>query len=106
MVCLVHHTWRHPMSQEWFIVDGHSHFIPREAISLIMSSPMGKRMMGFGLGGSASAGPMSKTLDIEGKLKVMEEAGVDMAVIHMAALKMVGLEVFAAMKNGNAPVAR
>jgi aminocarboxymuconate-semialdehyde decarboxylase len=94
------------MSQEWFIVDGHSHFIPREAISLIMSSPMGKRMMGFGLGGSASAGPMSKTLDIEGKLKVMEEAGVDMAVIHMAALNMVGLEFCAAMNNGNARVAR
>ena len=94
------------MTKEWFVVDCHNQYIPREAISLIMSSPMGKQMMGFGGGGSATAGPMSGSLDMEQKLKVMDEAGVDMAVIHMASLNLLGLEFCAAMNNGNARVAR
>jgi aminocarboxymuconate-semialdehyde decarboxylase len=49
---------------------------------------------------------MAGSLDIEGKLKVMEEAGVDMAVIHMASLNLIGLEFCAAMNNGNAQVAK
>ena len=94
------------MTKEWFVVDCHNQYIPREAISLMMSSPMGKQMMGFGGGGSAPAGPMSGILDMEQKLKVMDEAGVDMAVIHMASLNLLGLEFCAAMNNGNARVAR
>lgn len=94
------------MTKEWFVVDCHNQYIPREAISQIMSSPMGKQMMGFGGGGSATAGPMSASLDMEGKLKVMDEAGIDMAVIHMASLNLLGLEFCAAMNNGNARVAR
>ena len=93
------------MTKEWFVVDCHNQYIPREAIPLIMSSPMGKQM-GFGGGGSAPAGPMSGSLDIEGKLRVMEGAGVDMAVIHMASLNLLGLEFCAAMNTGNARVAR
>jgi aminocarboxymuconate-semialdehyde decarboxylase len=93
------------MSKEWFVVDCHNQYIPREAIPLIMGSPIGKQM-GLAGGGSRPAGPMSGSLDIEGKLKVMEEAGVDMAVIHMASLNLIGLEFCAAMNNGNSRVAR
>jgi aminocarboxymuconate-semialdehyde decarboxylase len=93
------------MEKEWFVVDCHNQYIPREAIPLILGSPMGKQM-GLARGGSAPAGPMSGSLDIEGKLKVMEEAGVDMAVIHMASLNLLGLEFCAAMNNGNARVAK
>ena len=93
------------MTKEWFVVDCHNQYIPREAIPLIMSSPMGKQM-GLARGGNAPAGPMSGSLDIEGKLKVMEEAGVDVAVIHMASLNLLGLEFCAAMNNGNARVAK
>ena len=93
------------MAKKWFVVDCHNQYVPREAIPLILGSPMGKQM-GFARGGSAPAGPMSGSLDIEGKLKVMEEAGVDMAVIHMASLNLLGLEFCAAMNNGNARVAR
>lgn len=93
------------MENEWFVVDCHNQYIPREAIPLILGSPMGKQM-GLAGGGNAPAGPMSGSLDIEGKLKVMEEAGVDMAVIHMASLNLLGLEFCAAMNNGNARVAR
>jgi len=94
------------MSLEWSVVDCHTHYIPREAISLLTGSPIGKQFMGLGGGGGGTAGPMSRTLDIEGRLKIMEEAGVDMAVVHMAALNLLGLEFCAAMNNGNARVAR
>ena len=93
------------MTKEWFVVDCHNQYIPREAIPQIMSSPMG-RQMGLAGGGNAPAGPMSGSLDIEGKLRVMEGAGVDMAVIHMASLNLIGLEFCKAMNNGNARVAR
>ena len=93
------------MSKEWFVVDCHNQYIPREAIPLIMGSPIGKQM-GLAGGGNRPAGPMGGSLDIEGKLKVMEEAGVDMAVIHMASMNLIGLEFCAAMNNGNARVAK
>lgn len=93
------------MANKWFVVDCHNQYIPREAIPVLMSSPLGKQM-GLSGGGGAPAGPMSGSLDIERKLKVMEEAGVDMAVIHMASMNLLGLEFCAAMNNGNARVAK
>jgi aminocarboxymuconate-semialdehyde decarboxylase len=93
------------MVKEWFVVDCHNQYIPREAIALVLGSPMGKQM-GLAGGGGRPAGPMAGSLDIEGKLKVMEEAGVDMAVIHMASLNLIGLEFCVAMNNGNARVAK
>ncbi len=93
------------MENKWFVVDCHNQYIPREAIPVIMGSPIGKQM-GLAGGGNTPAGPMSYSLDIEGKLKVMEDAGVDMAVLHMASLNLLGLEFCAAMNNGNARIAK
>ena len=93
------------MANKWFVVDCHNQYIPREAVQLLLSSPRGKQM-GFGGGGGNAGGPMSGSLDMEGKLRVMQDAGVDMAVVHMASLNLLGIEFCAAMNNGNARAAR
>ena len=93
------------MAKKWFVVDCHNQYIPREAIPLIMGSPIASQMDLAG-GGNAPSGPIRYCLDIEGKLKVMEEAGIDMAVLHMASLNLLGLEFCAAMNTGNARIAK
>jgi aminocarboxymuconate-semialdehyde decarboxylase len=89
------------MPKKWFVVDCHNQFVPSEAIPLSKGTPMDLTE-----GSPVRSGPFKYSLDIEGKLRVMEDAGIDMAVLHMASLNLLGLEFCAAMNTGNARVAR
>jgi len=89
------------MPEEWFVVDCHNQYVPEEAIPLSKGTPMDLTE-----GSPVRQGPFKYSLDIEGKLRVMEDAGIDMAVLHMASLNLLGLEFCAAMNTGNANIAK
>ncbi len=89
------------MPEKWFIVDCHNQYVPPEAIPLSRGTPMDLTETG-----AARSGPLKDSLDIEKKLRVMEDAGIDMAVLHMASLNLLGLDFCAAMNTGNASTAR
>ena len=84
------------MAEKWFIVDAHNQFIPEEAVK--KSKGM---ITDLTVPGQAAA-PFRGSMNLEAKLQVMDEAGIDMAVIHMASLNYLGLEFCKEMNNGNA----
>lgn len=88
------------MPNGWFVVDAHNQFIPQEAVPLSKDTIADLTIEGI------STRIFKRSLDIEGKLSVMDEAGIDMALIHMASLNLLGLDFCRAMNNGNARIAR
>jgi aminocarboxymuconate-semialdehyde decarboxylase len=90
------------MADKWLIIDSHNQFIPEEGAR----KSRGNTIMDLSNMEDPRALPFKRSLDLEGKLRVMDEAGVDMAVIHMASLNVLGLDFCRAMNDGNARVAR
>lgn len=88
------------MSNEWFVVDAHNQFIPHEAIPKTKGTIADLTVEGI------STRIFKCSLDIDGKLKLMDDAGIDMALIHMASLNLLGLDFCRAMNDGNARIAR
>ena len=86
---------------KWFIVDCHNQFIPEEAVLKSRGSRMDLTDIT-----KPQVSPFRRSLDIEGKLRVMDDAGVDIAVLHMASLNYLGLDFCRAMNDGNARVAK
>ncbi len=89
------------MSSKWFIVDSHNQYIPQEAVQKSRGGPTDLTNTT-----APNVAPFVKSMDIEAKLRVMDEAGIDMAVLHMASLNYLGLDFCKAMNNGNARIAR
>lgn len=88
------------MAGKWFIVDAHNQFIPEEAIKKSRGMSTDLTVAG------PAVVPYRASVNLEAKLKVMDEAGIDMAVIHMASLNYLGLEFCQAMNDGNARLMR
>ena len=90
------------MTDKWLVIDAHTHFLPEEAILTAKEK---------GLDFSAITVedhkiPLNKTRDIEGLLRIMGDAGVDMAVLNMSQWSSFGLEVCRAMNNSYARIER
>jgi aminocarboxymuconate-semialdehyde decarboxylase len=88
------------MAKKWFIVDAHNQFIPREAVPKSKGTFMDLTKM------DPLTSPFKNSLDMEKRIKVMDEAGVDMAITHMASLNLLGLDFCKTMNDGNARLAR
>jgi len=89
------------MPNKWFVVDAHNQFIPEEGVK--KSRGMSVDLTNID---NPKVAPFKRTLDMEAKIRVMDEAGVDMALIHMASLNVLGLDFCRAMNDGNANVAK
>jgi predicted TIM-barrel fold metal-dependent hydrolase len=96
-------TWgeENRMATDWLVIDSHSHFLPAEAIT------QAKRD-GFDLTRISSKGSARlKTMeDIEGLVRVMEDAGIDKVVLNQAAWNQIGIAVCKALNNGYAKIGR
>jgi len=91
------------MEKKWLVIDSHTHFLPEEAV----------RKMGVSHGFDYTAllkGEMSipykRVQDIEGILRIMEDAGIDMAVENQAAVSIQGLEICKALNDGYGRILR
>ena len=89
------------MAEKWLVIDAHTHYIPEEAVAKV----------GVVGGFDYSAlmhGEMrvayAKFRDIEGLLRIMEDAGVDMAVLNQSAWSEQGMGVCKRLNDGYARV--
>ena len=84
------------MEKKGLIIDAHAHILPREATE--------KAGVGDGYDYSATLGKRGiayrGAMDFGFTVGLMDEAGVDMAVVHMASWTALGLEVCRLMNNG------
>jgi len=88
------------MSEErWIVIDIHNHLIPRKAAQLA-SVAEGKDYAAI-VKRQAAAG-LDSSLEIERRLKFMEEAGVDRVVLNSSAWSPQGLEMCRALNDGYA----
>jgi predicted TIM-barrel fold metal-dependent hydrolase len=92
------------MENKWLVIDSHTHYLPEEAVG-----KTGKTKDGFDysalLTGEMGV-PYRKIRDIQGILKTMEDAGVDIAVLNQSAWSGQGLAVCQALNDGYARVKR
>lgn len=91
------------MTEKWLVIDAHTHFLPAEAVA--------KTGITGGFDYSAlMRGEMSiaykKFQDIEATLRIMQDAGVDMAVLNQSAWSTQGLEVCKGLNDGYARIGR
>ena len=91
------------MAENWLVIDAHHHFFPEEAT----------KRLGIADGMDYAASTTGKFArlyqqgkEIEHTVQVMDEAGVDMAVLNQSAWSPGGLAVCQAINNGYARVAR
>jgi len=90
------------MAEKWLVIDAHTHILPQEAIAQAVSekfdfSTISEKNMDFAI---------NKMRDIEGMLRLMEDAGVDMAAPTQVVYSQISLEVCKALNTGCARVAR
>jgi len=92
------------MVEKWLVIDAHhTHFLPKEAIAEAGVS------RGFDFSGLLRGDmniPYGRIQDLEGTLRIMEDAGIDMAVLHCAPWSPQGLEICKALNDGYAKLAR
>lgn len=91
------------MSVKWTIVDAHSHYLPAEVVA--KTSKVGKFDYSALVKGDQSL-QYGNMQNIEVLLSMMEEAGVDMAVLNQSAWSPQGMEVCRVMNDGYAKVGR
>lgn len=91
------------MSKKWLVIDSHTHYLPEEVVAKAGVSH------GFDyaalLKGDMSI-PYKRIRDIEEILRIMEGAGIDMAVENQSAWSPQGLEVCKAINDGYARILR
>ena len=85
------------MAKKWFVVDVHNQFVPQEAILTTKGTEMDLTVTGSG-----ARGGFRYSTDLDRKLRVMDEAGIDMVVLHQASFNHLGFEYCKAMNDGNA----
>ena len=78
------------MTEKWLVIDAHTHYLPQEAIG--GAGVSGGFNYSALLKGNMSL-PYARIQDIEGILRIMEDGGVDMAVLNNAAWGAQSLEV-------------
>lgn len=91
------------MAKKWLIIDSHTHYLPEEAVAKAGVSH------GFDyaalLKGEMSI-PYKRIRDIEETLRIMDDAGIDMAVENQSAWSTQGLEICKAINDGYAKILR
>jgi predicted TIM-barrel fold metal-dependent hydrolase len=90
------------MSKKWFVVDAHNHYYPEEATKKVAFADGMDYTAGFK---GVQANAYSRAMSIDLTVKLMDDAGVDMAVLEQAALSPVGIELCKAMNDGYAQAA-
>lgn len=90
------------MTKKWFVVDLHNHYYPERTVQLA------RNVDGTDFAAKIKHRPSgySKTSDLEQRLEMMDEAGVDMAVLNQAAWSPQGIEMCRAINDGYAEAAR
>jgi len=88
------------LTEKWFVVDAHSHLVPRKAAALAGAAD------GFDFKAvqKKRAHGIKKTQDVENRLELMDEAGVDMALINTSSWSPQGLKMCRAINDGYAEV--
>ncbi len=90
------------MTEKWLVIDAHSHFLPAEAINT--DRKMGTNFPQIMI--KERNVPLTRIQDIEGLLRIMEDAGVDMGVLTLAQWSHFGFEVCRAINKGYARIGR
>jgi aminocarboxymuconate-semialdehyde decarboxylase len=89
------------MAKKWLVIDSHTHYLPEAAIAKAGVSH------GFDfpalLKGEMSI-PYAKIRDLDGILRVMDDAGIDMAVENQSAWTTQGMPICKAINDGYAEV--
>lgn len=91
------------MAEKWTVIDSHIHYLPQEAVA---KTGVSKGFDYKTLMHQELSLPYKRLQDIEGMLRVMEDAGVDMAVLTQSAWSAQGMEVSKGLNNGYAKVVR
>ena len=93
------------MAEKWLVIDSHTHYHPMEevvkAVSSGVASPPDWKDNQLKM-----AVAVEKMGDIEGTLRLMEDAGVDMVVFNQASSSEQGMGMSKAVNNGYARIAR
>jgi predicted TIM-barrel fold metal-dependent hydrolase len=85
------------MTKKWLVIDSHTHYLPEEAVSKAgVSNGFDYKAL---LKGEMSV-PYKRIRDIEETLRIMDGAGIDMAVENQSAWSNQGLEICKAINNG------
>jgi aminocarboxymuconate-semialdehyde decarboxylase len=91
------------MAKKWLVIDSHTHYLPEEAVAKAGVSH------GFDyaalLKGDMSI-PYKRIRDIEEILRIMEDAGIDMAVENQSAWSPQGLAMCKAINDGYSRILR
>lgn len=91
------------VKEKWLVIDSHTHYLPQATVAKTgVSGNFDYRAL---LKGEMSI-PYGKIQDLEGILRVMEDAGVDMAVLNQSAFSGQGLAVCKTMNDGYARLKR
>ena len=88
------------MDKKWFVIDAHNHYIPRDATRLASAAD------GTDYAASLKRIPSAydANYDMDERLRIMDEAGVDMAVLEQSAWSPRGLEMCKALTDSYADV--
>ncbi|MBW1800823.1 MAG: amidohydrolase [Deltaproteobacteria bacterium] len=90
------------MSEKWLVIDMHNHFYPKKTAEMV------KNVAGMNMADKMKARPgfYAKTHDLEKRVQLMDEAGVDMTVLNQAAWSPQGIEMCRAINDGYAEAGR
>lgn len=90
------------MTEKYLVIDAHNHYLPKEATRLACKAD------GFDYVASLKRVPVGyeNTFDIERRVRLMDEAGVDIAVLEQSSWSPQGLEMCKAMNDGYAEAVR
>jgi predicted TIM-barrel fold metal-dependent hydrolase len=90
------------MTEKVLLIDSHNHFIPEKATELACAADG----MDFRDRLKKMAAGYVKNFEIEPRLRLMDEAGVDMVVLHTAAWSPQGIGMCRALNDGYAEAVR
>ena len=90
------------MSEQWTVVDAHKHFVPGAGAGGRVSIPLSEYA---DLLRDETGGRWLQAMDVAGTVRGMDEAGIEMAVMHQAAWSLLGLDACRAMNNAYATIA-
>jgi aminocarboxymuconate-semialdehyde decarboxylase len=92
------------LGNKYLVIDSHMHFLPEEAISKAKS--LNSLDFDTFIKGDMGGSPHTKIQSITGILRIMEESGMDMAVLNQSSWSLQGLEVCKALNDGYARIKR
>ncbi|MBW1803235.1 MAG: amidohydrolase [Deltaproteobacteria bacterium] len=90
------------MGEKWLVIDAHNHYLPKDATELACVAD------GMDYAASLKRIPVGyeAAYDIENRIKLMDDAGVDMTVLEQSAWSPQGIAVCKAMTDGYADAAK